>query len=890
MNMPDYLLRIIERLNDVTRSGTDKWKACCPAHDDKQASLSIGIGAGDKVLLHCFAGCTLDAICAALSITPQDLYPPKGTDYSSAPREQWKQPDKTPVYDRPAAAAQALGKIVATYSYTDEVGEVLYQCLRYEPKDFRQRRPDGQGGWVWSLKGVRRVLFQLPEVIGAIDARERIFLVEGEKDVLALRSMGLTATCNAMGANKWDPEYSNQLRGAHVVIVPDNDDPGRKHRDLVGDALTGLGATVRVLELPGLPDKGDISDWIAAGGDVDRLLQLAEAAPEWTAPDPLGEDGRGKEGQEELDLEVEREGPYYEKEGWLYWRKVGRDGPASVHLANFTARIMAQTIEDDGAECKKTLAMEATYGGQTYRFDLDGKSFMSMDWILDSIDSNAWTQPGGSIKDRTRHAIQVLSGKAPIRRIFSHTGWREIGEDWVYLHCDGAIGAEIKQDVSVRLDGSLASYRLPAVVEGEERTAALRASLQLLEVSEKPLLTIPLYASIWRSVIELSDFAIWISGRTQSGKSSLAALAQAHFGADWSNRKFPGAWKSTSNALMEMCFATKDALIVIDDYVAKTPMEALKLQEKAETVLRAQGNGAGRQRMKAEGGLRVERPPRGLIVSTAEDLPPGESLRARMVILEMVKGDLDIEALTQCQKNAGAGLYAQAMGAFLSWLAPDLTAKRQAFRDRAAIILRQNGNGELARMPDIISQLIAGSEMFYDFCREAGALTAPQHLALCERSWNSLWKVGMEQMQYQNDQEPANRFVELVQNALSSGKAYLATEEGLQPDDPDMAMACGWQKRQDARGDWSWVADGDRIGWIVGDFVYLLPDLAYNIARRIGDAGGEGIVITSRVLWKRCKERGFLVATDQVRNTSTVRKTLAGQRKEVLHFFRETLL
>src|SRR5262249_40520433 len=124
-------------------------------------------------------------------------------------------------------------QLIATYDYTDETGKLLYQVCRYKPKDFRQRRPDGQGKWIWNLGAVRRVLFGLPEL-----SRQRVvYVVEGEKDVFAVRKLGLTATTNAGGAGKWRDEYPAQMRALgieYVVILPDNDDIGRKHAELIG--------------------------------------------------------------------------------------------------------------------------------------------------------------------------------------------------------------------------------------------------------------------------------------------------------------------------------------------------------------------------------------------------------------------------------------------------------------------------------------------------------------------------------------------------------------------------------------------------------------------------------------------------------------------------------
>ena len=167
------------------------------------------------------------------------------------------------------------GRTVATYPYVDERGELLFEVVRKEPKDFQQRQPDRKGGWRWNLHGVRRVPYRLPELLSA-PADAAVFILEGEKDVDALRSIGLTATCNPCGAGKWRPEYSAHLPGRKVVIISDADEPGRRHADDVVRHLLPVAGSLRRLELPAK----DASDWLAAGGSKDELLRLVDA----TAP------------------------------------------------------------------------------------------------------------------------------------------------------------------------------------------------------------------------------------------------------------------------------------------------------------------------------------------------------------------------------------------------------------------------------------------------------------------------------------------------------------------------------------------------------------------------------------------------------------------------------
>lgn len=245
----------------------DGWSARCPAHEDSNPSLSVSEGADGRTLLRCHAGCDVKAICEALSVTLADLFPP---------REQ----------TRPGGNGAPRGRIVVCYPYTNENGTLLFEVCRFAPKDFRQRRPDptAPGGWTWNIKGVRRVLFRLPEVLAAVREARPVFAVEGEKDALALVRAGFCATCNPGGAGKWRNEFSDALRGADVVVLPDADEPGRRHAAQVATSLRGVAKSVRVVELPaelnGRPVK-DVSDWFAAGGQAADLDELAQAAPLW---------------------------------------------------------------------------------------------------------------------------------------------------------------------------------------------------------------------------------------------------------------------------------------------------------------------------------------------------------------------------------------------------------------------------------------------------------------------------------------------------------------------------------------------------------------------------------------------------------------------------------
>jgi hypothetical protein len=169
-------------------------------------------------------------------------------------------------------------RIVAQYDYLDEHGELVFQVVRFDPKDFRQRRPNPDATWNWSVKGCRVLPYRLPDLLAADPART-VYVVEGEKDVDNLYDCGYVATCNHGGAGKWRDEHSKFLVGRNVVVLADNDDAGRNHARGVKTSLAKFGVTAKVVELPGLPDKGDVSDWLRANPGAD-LEQVAQAAGE----------------------------------------------------------------------------------------------------------------------------------------------------------------------------------------------------------------------------------------------------------------------------------------------------------------------------------------------------------------------------------------------------------------------------------------------------------------------------------------------------------------------------------------------------------------------------------------------------------------------------------
>ena len=271
----------------------------CPAHADSNPSLSVTDKDG-KVLVKCHAGCAQSWVIAALK--EKGLWPSGKAN----------------------KGAKAKKELIASYEYRDAAGNLLFEVCRFRNPDssktFSQRRPITGGGSIWGLRAgeyqcfnnsgdwypvgkkgpnpmaavkkfpaTQLVLYRLPELLAA-DPAVLVYILEGEKDVDRLRALGMVGTCNPMGAGKWRKEYDIHLQGRELILLPDNDQAGRDHAQKIAINLHGVAASVKIVELPALPEKGDFSDWLDAGGTVDQLQGLVEAASEFDPATVLAPD------------------------------------------------------------------------------------------------------------------------------------------------------------------------------------------------------------------------------------------------------------------------------------------------------------------------------------------------------------------------------------------------------------------------------------------------------------------------------------------------------------------------------------------------------------------------------------------------------------------------
>lgn len=250
---------LLSRLDGVA-GREPQWKARCPAHEDKRLSLSVGVSRlTGATLVHCHAGCKTEEVASALGLSMADMLAGGGRGSDARPT------------------------VVAKYDYKDGGGRLVYQVVRLRPKSFRQRKPSPRGGWDWtSVRQEERLLYRLPQLIERTGV---VYFVEGEKDVENLIGLGAVATTVSGGAGRPPGRQTLMpLAGRDVCVIPDADEPGMKWASAVVDRLHGIARRACILDLM-LSPKQDVSDWLAKGGKIDMLSDLASL--ELDASDPV---------------------------------------------------------------------------------------------------------------------------------------------------------------------------------------------------------------------------------------------------------------------------------------------------------------------------------------------------------------------------------------------------------------------------------------------------------------------------------------------------------------------------------------------------------------------------------------------------------------------------
>lgn len=571
--------------------------------------------------------------------------------------------------------------------------------------------------------------------------------------------------------------------------------------------------------------------------------------------------------------------PYTITDRGIYYERYVPNAPAPIetHIANFGAKITADILVNDGTEERREYELDVWQGELRRTVKTTAKAFPTLTW-LEAIGSSAVVFPGAKHSEHALAAIQLTS--RPERRlVFGHTGWRQLEDGSMgFLTAAGALtGDGLREEISVHLEPPLNDYRFPAPPDGPARVAAVQALLDLLDVADRAV-TIPLLCTLARSVFGPADFVLFLKASTGSGKTVLAGLVQSCFGPAFTGDHLPANFSSTGNAVEVMANLAKDCVLVVDDFQRNNP-EADRI---AERIGRAVGNQAGRARLTREAQLRSQRPPRGTMVMTGEDAPKGESLRARLSIVELPPGGMRWPAVSVAQQRGADGVHAAGMAAFIQWVAAAHDERMATFRERFETI-RATFHTEHSAHPKTnttAANLMAAFTLFTDFLQALG-WPEPETLALERAVEQELRAMIDAQAHHLTAVNPITQFMDALESALTSGKAHIASRHGEVPND---AIRWGWQEVSVSDGK-EWRSKGARIGWEAkGEGgIYLDWGAAFHLVQREAVAVGNGLQLGEATMLRRLDERGLLLSRDDKRQTLKIRRQLQGANRNVVH-------
>lgn len=860
---------ILGRLKGVKGNG-DQYMAQCPAHQDKRSSLAVARAENGGVVLKCLAGCTTEDIVDKLGIAMADLFPEdskKGTAAKGKPAPKKKVP--APVLKvggtytyKDKEGTTRNEEITREYVYVTAQGVPVLKVYRTKEKSFPVIHLD-KGAWYWGDGGACKLLYRLPEVLKAIKDGSPVYLVEGEKDADTLAGMDYCATTNRGGAGKWQAELSRQLAGAHVVILPDNDDPGKKHAKLVSEALKGSAADVRIVDLTRgyaeLPEKGDVSDFMAAlPGDSGKALldKLVNDAPyTWRKVDDTAyaQYFSGVSG-------------YCVENGSIC--AVGRR--YNTPLCNFVALPTEEITRDDGVIQDKEVAVVGwdSRGRRMPQLRVAIAKFGAMSWALEGWGMAANIEPGQANAGKLRQAIQGAGDLHAVKRtVYTHTGWRVSGGKHVFLHAGGAIGAE---DISVEMEPSLGYYDLSGIVGGigldmtahDRSIYAIMSTLTAMQFVN-PKIGVPLTGFMFlaplRHFLGMAGcppgFIPFLWGRTGSAKTTAATLILCHFGRDFSWQCRPASFQDTANNVRRKAFLLKDMPLLVDDYHPNTNLQDKRRMEGvAQLLSRTWGDGADRGRMKADTTLQEQMPPRGVGFETGEDLPNiGESGLARLYVINVQKGDVPInERMTELQQRARDGVFAQTMREYIEWLAPHadelprkLGAKYDELRKEAA---QRMGDGH-KRLPSAVAHIMLGLDTMLEFMVAKEAIDEEEREETLKSCWDTVLDNGKKQSAEMAEEKPTKMFIDALRE-LTNTKRYRLFDL----DEPGASQP------------------PNMIGCRDKEFYYLTPGTAFGAVQQFFVEQGTIFPIGKNTLFRLMREEGMILGDASGNNVRQLRR------------------
>ena len=549
-----------------------------------------------------------------------------------------------------------------------------------------------------------------------------------------------------------------------------------------------------------------------------------------------------------------------------------RDGD---QMTNFTCQITKQLKKHDGKKCETFLVLDGKIGEDDLpQLTILASDFSTFNWIPRQWGIEPVIYPIPNVERDLKAAIQTNS-KPETVNLYTHTGWAQINGQKKYLHAGGAIGKDGNDsDIKVELPHDMRHYSLP-VEKSSNGKHAFRASLNLANVPPTEV-GWPMVLACYRACVDETDFALHLSGKTGTFKSEYCSLLQSHFGKEMDARHLPASWSSTANALECQCYTCKDAVIVIDDFVPNgTSWQIRSIQKTVDQIIRGQGNQAGRSRLNDSSTLQTTYYPRGIIISTGEDVPQGHSIRARMLICELAPGDIEPSRLTQAQDRRA--MLPVSMVQWIQHLAESGATIAESIKKHS--VKYRNANRDLghARTPAIIGELYGTLTELIRYGVDRKFITTEEAARLADAAETSLKKQGEFQMSYLKDADPSEVFVDTLRQIFAGHLGHIRTKSNGIPESPEIF---GWTSSVPKNGVPSYRANGPTLGWTDTDAneAYIDQNQFAFIAKH---AGGR-LSMSRQTLLKRLKEAGALSRTDDLRKRNTMRVMCGGAQRSVI--------
>lgn len=539
-------------------------------------------------------------------------------------------------------------------------------------------------------------------------------------------------------------------------------------------------------------------------------------------------------------------------------------------ICNFTGWPTREVIKDDGATTERFIEMKGMkldYNFPTISIPMS--TFGSMKWVAERWGARANIHP--RMEETLRYVLQsMVEDDRPDDVVFTHLGWRKIGDTWAYLHASGAVGAD---NAEVEINPRLTGYSLPE--DDVDVDAALRASLKLLTVGKEeityPLLTLvylaPLLDPLTRAGRE-PGFATFMAGTTGSFKSTITALFLSHLG-HFDAKGLPCSFRDTALSVEMMAFLAKDTILAVDDlYPPQNPREKARLESTLEYLTRSQGDRQGRGRLQSDIKLRTGNPPRGLALCTGEEmnLGPGSSYY-RLLILPVEKGDIDPTLLTEAQDEVDVLPYA--MKRYLEFLVPQMEEAPDHLRDdfdnfRAMATNLSTMEDKHRRLDEVVAHLAVGFMSLARFAIDQGVWTEKEAKVEMEKAITIFVKITDSQAAATSDSDPVNRFFNGLQELLATGKIYLATMDDERPEDV--------------------LPAADKAGWgpDVEGMIYLSLSTALEKVKALCRGTDEPLMVTSKVLLDLMEARGVIQKGTEEKPRRIIVKKIAKKSQRVL--------